>query len=342
MAIVICHRRLGVRPQDFSENETRRNLRNPEKPIEPLRIRRRQMQEIRPKINSITFAVFLLVFLLGCRTASADGAAQVKTDKDNYHAGETIKVNFFNAPGNSRDWICIVAAGSRDDDAGDYQYMPNGLGEGTLTFNAPAPGKYEVRAYYNYSRNGYAVAARYPFSVGITAPPATPPVAAAAAGIARPESGPEPAPAASKAVPSAEGAGGINVAVLYFTPQGIDAARYGVTVTNTLLNHPRFLSTFAVLGRKDLEIFLAGNNLQQNDQPDNMIEIGARLGLNFVIAGSVTKRGAKIITNYKVVGVAERNVIYTSQFTSSGEADLISNVMKMGDAIVENVLRAVR
>lgn len=93
------------------------------------------------------------------------GAQILSTDKEIYNRGEMIKVNFSNSPGNDGDWICIVPTGSPDTEGGDYKYMPKGLSEGTLIFEPPPPGRYEARAYYNYSRNGYVVTGRYPFSV---------------------------------------------------------------------------------------------------------------------------------------------------------------------------------
>jgi hypothetical protein len=114
----------------------------------------------------------LLLMLTGCASDQAplpempfESAAVLSTDKDTYREGEKIKVNFSNSPGNEGDWICIVPAGTPDTDADDYQYMPQGLGQGFLTFNAPSPGKYEARAYYNYGRNGYVVSGRHAFSV---------------------------------------------------------------------------------------------------------------------------------------------------------------------------------
>ncbi|MDD5414340.1 MAG: hypothetical protein PHH96_05910, partial [Smithellaceae bacterium] len=127
------------------------------------------MRIINTNIKSMAYIALLLFIFFCFLAATADAAPQVKTDKDVYGPGETIKVNFFNAPGSSRDWICIAAAGAKDDDAGDYKYMPGGESQGVLTFDAPQPGKYEVRAYYNYSRNGYVVSARYGFTVGATA-----------------------------------------------------------------------------------------------------------------------------------------------------------------------------
>jgi hypothetical protein len=94
----------------------------------------------------------------------ADGKPFIETDKDTYSHGEKIRVHFYNAPGYSRDWICIVPAGSRHTEAGNYQYIPR-QGRGVLTFRSPRPGRYEARAYYNYSPGGYVVSARYGFTV---------------------------------------------------------------------------------------------------------------------------------------------------------------------------------
>jgi hypothetical protein len=94
----------------------------------------------------------------------ANGKPFIETDKNNYNHGEKIRVFFYNAPGYSRDWICIVPAGSRDTEAGNYQYIPR-RGRGVLIFRSPRPGRYEARAYYNYSAGGYVVTARYGFTV---------------------------------------------------------------------------------------------------------------------------------------------------------------------------------
>ena len=73
--------------------------------------------------------------------------------------------DFYNAPGYSRDWICIVGAGAPDTSAGYYQYMPNGAQRGVIAFRSPGPGRYEARAYYNYRPGQYYVSARYRFRV---------------------------------------------------------------------------------------------------------------------------------------------------------------------------------
>jgi hypothetical protein len=123
------------------------------------------MQKKSLTIGTIVFIVLLIMVTCLCQPSAVEGAPIVDTDKDIYNYGEMIKVNFSNSPGNERDWICIVPAGSPDTEAGDYKYMPKGLSQGSLIFDPPSPGKYEARAYYNYSRNGYVVSGRYAFSV---------------------------------------------------------------------------------------------------------------------------------------------------------------------------------
>lgn len=93
-----------------------------------------------------------------------DGKPLIETDKTIYNHGEKIRVYFYNAPGYSNDWICIVPAGARNTDVGNYQYIPR-KGRGVLTFKTPKPGKYEARAYYNHSPFRYAITSRYSFTV---------------------------------------------------------------------------------------------------------------------------------------------------------------------------------
>ena len=291
------------------------------------------------KIRPIASIVLLIMVTFFLQPNPVGGAPIINTDKDIYNLGEMIKVNFSNSPGNAGDWICIVPVGSPDTEAGDYQYMPKGLSQGVLTFDPPSPGKYEVRAYYNYSRNGYVVSGRYAFSVGGSVPS----VESRMAPPAVPRSGTEKTISMEKSAVTAisKGASRYSVSIFHFKPLTMDASNYGIIVTNTLVNAPRMQSAFVMMDRKDLETFLVANNLQQNDEIENVINIGTRIGLNFVIAGSIGKRGTMIVTTCKVVSIEQRKVVFTNQSISTGEADLINNIMKTSEAIVEAILRSV-
>jgi hypothetical protein len=118
------------------------------------------------KSKPIRFALAVLCLILSISTMCYADPASVKTDKASYEPGETIKVTFSGASGLEGDWICIVPEGSPEKEGGDYQYVPTGRSSGILTFDAPAPlGRYEVRAYFNYSKVGYVVSSRTPFSI---------------------------------------------------------------------------------------------------------------------------------------------------------------------------------
>ncbi len=290
------------------------------------------MHLTRLKARPVAALVLLILATLFFPPGPAGGEPRVATDKDRYHSGEKIQVHFSGAPGDGGDWICIVPAGSPDTDAGDYRYMPDGAPEGVLTFDAPPPGKYEARAYYDYRRSGYVVSARYGFSVGLEPAPAPPAPPVAGPGTAAPVERPP-----VKALP--ERPTRISAAVFHFTSSSMEASPYAIKVLGTLTNAPKMQAAFDLLDRKDLETFLVANDLHQTDQVEDVIGIGTRLGLNVVIAGSVEKRGSLIITNYKVISIDQRRVIFADKSISLGEASLVSDVMKMSEAMIEAILR---
>lgn len=291
------------------------------------------------KFRPIASIILLIIVTFLFQPSPVGGAPIVNTDKDIYRSGEMIRVNFSSSPGNNRDWICIVPAGSPDTEAGDYKYMPNGLSQGVLTFDSPPPGKYEVRAYYNYSRNGYVVSARYGFSVVSSAPS----VELKTASPVKPPAGAEKTTTLEKSEVKAisRGASRYNVSVFHFTPLNMDASGYGITATNTLTNALKTEPSFVMLDRKDLETFLAINDLQQNDKVENAVNIGTRMGLNFVIAGTIEKKGSLIVTNCKVISIDQKKIIFTKHAISTGEASLVSDFTKLSDAIVEAILRSI-
>ena len=293
------------------------------------------MQAVKLNLSATVYAVFFIAAVFFFLTGPAAGTSILNTDKDTYQRGEPVKVMFSNSPGANGDWICIVPTGAPDTEAGDYQYIPKGSSQGTLTFDSPVPGQYEVRAYYNYRRYGYAVSARHGFSVASGVP-------SRERDTARPV---KPRGDAEKTITAgkppvasvSKGSSRFSVSVFHFRPLNIDASNYGITVTNTLLHAPRMQSEFAMMDRKDLETFLIANDLQQNDQIENVIQVGTKIGLNFVIAGSVEKKGSRIVTNCKVIGIEQRKVVFTSQSVSTGEANLVNDILKMSDAIIEAI-----
>ncbi len=83
-----------------------------------------------------------------------------------YAIGQGIRVRYYGMPGTGGDWLTIVRAGAPADDPGEWVYLKKNQFTGEATFKGMyAPGKYEVRAYLNWPKGGYNIAARKVFYV---------------------------------------------------------------------------------------------------------------------------------------------------------------------------------
>ena len=139
-----------------------------------IRSKRRDGQTVTPKgdrMAKLVITAILAGFILGCATPpvmverTENQSPQIITDKATYVRGEKVQVRFSGASGRSGNWISLSQAILPDNQAGDYNYIDEGLTEGTMTFESPASGTYEARGYFDYSRNGYMVYARCKFEV---------------------------------------------------------------------------------------------------------------------------------------------------------------------------------
>jgi len=65
------------------------------------------------------------------------------------------------------------------------------------------------------------------------------------------------------------------LSVFNFGTVNIEASGLGTSVTNALISTLSRNPTISILDRKDLETFLNLNDLKQNDQIDNVVDIGS-------------------------------------------------------------------
>lgn len=129
----------------------------------------------------------------------------------------------------------------------------------------------------------------------------------------------------------------VKMAVFNFQTVNMEASGQGTAVTNMLLNTLMTERSLDVLDRKDLEAFLNLNDFQQNDNLDNVVNIGTRLALSMVVVGSVEKKGAILLINCRIIGIEQRKVIFSKQLRSLGDARMTSEMSDLGKAIVNTV-----
>ena len=123
------------------------------------------------------------------------------------------------------------------------------------------------------------------------------------------------------------------ISVFNFGTANLEASGLGTTVTNSLVDVLKNDATVSLLDRKDLEAFLNFNDLQQNDQPDNVVNIGTRLGLDFIIVGSVDKRGSAIYVSCSLIQIDKKKEVYNTRVKALGESALASEIVKLGSLI---------
>ncbi len=113
---------------------------------------------------TIVVLVLLSVSAGAGHTGAPDPGVLAWTEQHHYLPDEDIVIAYAGLPGNARDWISLAAADSSDQSYRHWTYT-GGSKQGTHTFSGLAPGRYEVRVYFDWSSGGYTVHSRFPFVV---------------------------------------------------------------------------------------------------------------------------------------------------------------------------------
>ncbi len=129
------------------------------------------------------------------------------------------------------------------------------------------------------------------------------------------------------------------IAIFNFQAVNIEASGYGATVTNLLVDALKGVPSLTVLDRKELETFLSLCGLQQNDDMENVVDVGTRLGLDVILVGSVKKSGPVISVNCKAVQIAQKRTILNKRIDSLGDAGLMPKTKKLSQLITTAILR---
>ncbi len=128
------------------------------------------------------------------------------------------------------------------------------------------------------------------------------------------------------------------ISVFNFGTTNLEASGLGTTVTNLLSNDLKKDASISLLDRKDLEAFLNFNDLQQNDQLDNVVDIGTRLGLDFIVVGSVDKRGPAINVICSLIQIDKKKEVYSARVRAFGESALSAEIVKLS-ALIATALK---
>jgi fibronectin type 3 domain-containing protein len=130
----------------------------------------------------------------------------------------------------------------------------------------------------------------------------------------------------------------VKIAVLNFGTLNLEAAGYGTAVTNMIIASLKSSIHLNLMERKELEAFLRMNDLQQNDDIENVVYIGNRLGLYAIVAGTVKKEGAVLTIHCNVFKVDEKKAILKTVSRAIGQMGLNYEVTRINNQI-RNAIR---
>ena len=125
----------------------------------------------------------------------------------------------------------------------------------------------------------------------------------------------------------------VRISVFNFATVNMEASGLGATVTNMLIGLLAEDARLSMLDRKELESFLSMNDLQQNDQMDNVVNVGTRLGLSVVVFGSVEKKGSMITVLSKAIQIGQKKLMFNTRVVAVGEAALGGEMRKLSQQI---------
>jgi C-terminal peptidase prc len=132
------------------------------------------------------------------------------------------------------------------------------------------------------------------------------------------------------------------LSVFNFNAITIDASKYGPEVTNMITDALGKNKAFSIIGHHDLLDFLRLNDLQQNNDLGNLVNIGSRLGLNFIVTGRIEKKGMILAIECIVVDVHNEKIIFTRKVQASGDSNMATEVSKMSDSITTAIAARTR
>lgn len=127
------------------------------------------------------------------------------------------------------------------------------------------------------------------------------------------------------------------IAVFNFGALNLEAAPYGTIVANMLMQEIEKELRLIVLDRKALEAFLNLNDLQQRDDLANVVHIGSRLGLDFIVSGNTEKRGMNILVNCRMTSIADGKGVLSTQLRVPGDHQLEREVKRLSRLITQTI-----
>ena len=102
-----------------------------------------------------------------------------------------------------------------------------------------------------------------------------------------------------------------SLAIFNLTPTNMEAMGYNGEILGVLIQALEQEKEIEIMPRRAMEDALFNAGLVQSNDPDVVTQAGKVLGINFILFGKVTKQGAKIKAEMKLMDVQKQDIMKT-------------------------------
>ncbi len=117
-----------------------------------------------------------------------------------------------------------------------------------------------------------------------------------------------------------------SLAIFNLRPTNIDAMGYDAEIVFTLTSALEREKTIELMPRRKMEESLSQEGMIQGGDPEMISRAGKLLGINYILFGDVTKTGAQVSTQFKLLDVQNKRVIKTWDKTFSGHEAIMKGI----------------
>lgn len=99
------------------------------------------------------------------------------------------------------------------------------------------------------------------------------------------------------------------LAIFNLKATNIEAMGYNVEILHALISSIESDKTIDLMPRREIEEMLFNLELVQDNSNESILTAGKALGINFVLFGEVTKKGAGIITRLSLMDIQNKKIL---------------------------------
>lgn len=129
------------------------------------------------------------------------------------------------------------------------------------------------------------------------------------------------------------------LAIFNLRPTNFEAMGYDGEILYAIISALSREKSVQLMPRREMEEILSQKGIVQTDDPQLVSQAGKLLGINFILFGQVTKKGAQIIANIMLMDTQYGQVVKSWQQTFSGREDILTQTPRFTKELARIITR---